>query len=64
MATILLSLGKQVTMVMDKRALGMNKDIIAEAVQKGEEQFDNKIKKKVTPLMPFPFISHGDILYK
>uniref|UniRef100_A0A3Q4BRV4 D-glutamate cyclase-like C-terminal domain-containing protein n=1 Tax=Mola mola TaxID=94237 RepID=A0A3Q4BRV4_MOLML len=35
MATILLSLGKQVTMVMDKRALGMNKDIIAEAVQKG-----------------------------
>lgn len=62
MATILLSLGKQVTMVTDKRALGINKDIIAEAVQNGEEQFDNKITKKVTTLMSFPFTSNGDIL--
>lgn len=36
MATMLLSLGKQVTMVTDSRALQMNQAIIDEAVRNGE----------------------------
>lgn len=36
MATMLLSLGKQVTMVTDRRALEMNRAIIDEAVRTGE----------------------------
>lgn len=35
MATMLLSLGKQVTMVTDRRALEMNQAIIDEAVETG-----------------------------
>lgn len=38
MATMLLSLGKQVTMVTDQRALDMNQAIIDEAVRKGEKK--------------------------
>lgn len=36
MATMLLSLGKQVTMLTDRRALEMNRTIIDEAVRTGE----------------------------
>lgn len=35
MATILLSLGKQVTLLTDKRALEMNRAIVDEAVRTG-----------------------------
>ncbi len=38
MATMLLSLGKQVTMVTDRRALDMYRAIIDEAVKKGEKK--------------------------
>lgn len=37
MATMLLTLGKQVTMVTDRRALEMNQAIIDEAVKTGEQ---------------------------
>ncbi|KAM3594073.1 uncharacterized protein V6R79_001797 [Siganus canaliculatus] len=46
MATMLLSLGKQVTIVTDKRALDMYKDIIDEAVRKG-------VLKTAVPLVTF-----------
>lgn len=39
MATMLLSLGKQVTMVTDKRGLDMNRAIIDEAVRTGGKDF-------------------------
>lgn len=45
MATMLLSLGKQVTMVTDRRALDMNQAIIDEAVRTGETEFEIKINK-------------------
>ena len=35
MATMLLALGKQVTMVTDRRALQMNQDLVEEAVRTG-----------------------------
>uniref|UniRef100_A0A669EZW9 D-glutamate cyclase n=1 Tax=Oreochromis niloticus TaxID=8128 RepID=A0A669EZW9_ORENI len=47
MATMLLSLGKQVTMVTDRRALEMNRAIIDESVRTGE------ILKAVIPLVTF-----------
>lgn len=40
MATMLLSLGKQVTMVTDRRALEMNRAIVDEAVRTGGEEMD------------------------
>ncbi|XP_051252246.1 D-glutamate cyclase, mitochondrial isoform X2 [Dicentrarchus labrax] len=46
MATMLLSLGKQVTMVTDRRALDMNQAIIDEAVRKG-------VLKSAVPLVTF-----------
>ncbi|XP_070698949.1 D-glutamate cyclase, mitochondrial isoform X2 [Pempheris klunzingeri] len=46
MATMLQSLGKQVTMVMDKRALDMNQAIIDEAVRSG-------VLKNPIPLVSF-----------
>ncbi|XP_061842869.1 D-glutamate cyclase, mitochondrial isoform X2 [Nerophis lumbriciformis] len=46
MATMLLSLGKKVTMVMDRRALEMNQAIIDEAVKKG-------VLKSTIPLVTF-----------
>ncbi|KAM9341651.1 D-glutamate cyclase, mitochondrial [Symphorus nematophorus] len=46
MATMLLSLGKQVTMVTDRRALDMNRAIIDEAVRKG-------VLKTAVPLVTF-----------
>ncbi|XP_067336171.1 D-glutamate cyclase, mitochondrial isoform X2 [Channa argus] len=46
MATMLLSLGKQVTMVTDKRALEMNQAIIDEAVKTG-------VLKSTIPLITF-----------
>ncbi|CAK6976476.1 D-glutamate cyclase%2C mitochondrial [Scomber scombrus] len=46
MATMLLSLGKKVTMITDKRALEMNKAIIDEAVRKG-------VLKTEIPLVTF-----------
>ncbi|XP_035530031.1 D-glutamate cyclase, mitochondrial isoform X2 [Morone saxatilis] len=46
MATMLLSLGKQVTMVTDRRALDMNRAIIDEAVRKG-------VLKSAIPLVTF-----------
>ncbi len=39
LATMLLSLGKQVTMITDRRALDMNRAIIDEAVRKGGNEF-------------------------
>lgn len=45
MATMLLSLGKRVTMVTDRRALDMNQAIIDEAVKTGEPEFEIKKKK-------------------
>lgn len=44
MATMLLSLGKQVTVVTDRRALDMNRAIIDEAVRTGEKVFEIKRK--------------------
>ncbi|XP_070776627.1 D-glutamate cyclase, mitochondrial [Enoplosus armatus] len=46
MATMLLSLGKQVTMLTDRRALEMNRDIIDEAVRTG-------VLKTAIPLVTF-----------
>ncbi|XP_061742360.1 D-glutamate cyclase, mitochondrial isoform X4 [Nerophis ophidion] len=46
MATMLLSLGKKVTLVVDRRALEMNQAIIAEAVKKG-------VLKSTIPVVTF-----------
>lgn len=46
MATMLLSLGKRVTLVMDKRALEMNQAIIDEAVKTGEAELYFRFVKK------------------
>ncbi|XP_027131026.1 D-glutamate cyclase, mitochondrial isoform X2 [Larimichthys crocea] len=46
MATMLLSLGKQVTMVTDRRAVDMNRSILDEAVRKG-------VLKAAIPLVTF-----------
>ena len=45
MATMLLSLGKKVTMVTDKRGLEMNQAIIDEAVRTGETELKFKSGK-------------------
>lgn len=45
MATMLLSLGKKVTMVTDKRAVEMNQAIIDEAVRTGGREFKFKSGK-------------------
>lgn len=44
MASMLLSLGKKVTMVTDKRALEMNQAIINEAVRTGKMSVSNPTK--------------------
>lgn len=44
MASMLLSLGKKVTMVTDKRAVEMNQAIISEAVRTGKMSVSNPTK--------------------
>ncbi|XP_038585589.1 D-glutamate cyclase, mitochondrial [Micropterus salmoides] len=56
MATMLLSLGKQVSMVTDRRALEMNQAIIDEAVQTG-------VLKTAIPLVTFEDSSPGSALH-
>ncbi|XP_051941692.1 D-glutamate cyclase, mitochondrial isoform X2 [Hippocampus zosterae] len=56
MATMLLSLGKQVTLVTDKRALQMNQDIIDEAVTTG-------VLKSTIPLVVFEDIGPNSSLH-
>ncbi|KAM8915240.1 D-glutamate cyclase, mitochondrial isoform 3-T3 [Spinachia spinachia] len=56
MATMLLSLGKQVTMVMDRRALEMNQAIIDEAVSTG-------VLKNAIPIVTFEESSPDSALH-
>ncbi|XP_061698770.1 D-glutamate cyclase, mitochondrial isoform X2 [Syngnathoides biaculeatus] len=56
MATMLLSLGKQVTMVTDRRALSMNQAIMDEAVRKG-------VLKSKIPLVIFEEIDSHSALH-
>ncbi|XP_074548984.1 D-glutamate cyclase, mitochondrial [Halichoeres trimaculatus] len=56
MATMLLSLGKQVTMVIDKRDVKMNQAIIDEAVRKG-------VLKSPVPLVTFDGSGHDSALH-